>query len=156
MKEETKKFLNSTDSEINKKMDALYEAFGRILDKNEKWKLPREVILIQGYFLLLTYNFKGEQQGESSILDLFRTNLEAFKSFLEMKTDYNEYRVPPCSIISNDEMNKLIISDSLTKRGLGAVESYNLVLAILEHLRLHSALRNTGGCYYNTLDPTLQ
>ena len=64
--------------------------------------------------------------------------------------------MPPYSITSDDEMHQVIIDDRLSRRGLGAVESHNLVVAILEHLSMHAALRDAGGSDYNTLNPTTQ
>ena len=156
MQETMRKVLNSRNKEIRNKMDKVDSSFGSLIDKLDDLKLPREIILIQGMFVLLEYNIYGMHQGDNSILNLLRTNLEAFKMFLEMRTDTKKYSVPPCSITSDDEMHQVIIDDRLSRRGLGAVESHNLVVAILEHLSMHAALRDAGGSYYNTLNPTTQ
>lgn len=156
MKNSTRKFLNSNDKKNKEKMDKVDSSFGYLVDDLNKLDLPREVILIQGIFVLLEYNAYGLHQGKNSILNILRAYLEAFKIFLEMRTDTKKYSVPDCCITSDDEMEQIIIKDRLTRRGVGAVESYNLVNAIIEHLRGHAALRDAGGSYYNTLDPTIQ
>ena len=156
MKNKYEKIFAPDDPEVRKKMHQVDKSFLELLEGLDKLKLHKDAILIQGIFILLEYNYKVEDRDNLDVSEVLKTYIEAFKIFLTMRACPDDYIMPPSHIISHDEMKNIFIYDSLSQRGIGAVECYSLLQAISEHISIYNGLKRTGGHYYNNSSATKQ